>query len=115
MPSAPSEPKHEPAAGVGVHYTRRLLELARGRDADALAAMLAAERLAGVLAAPHLLVMRVRALLLQALVRLGETDRAEHGPDALAAHLRQARRAPPHRGGYPGLRPGLARPVPRTR
>ena len=67
----------EPAAGVGVHYTHGLLELISGRDHDALAAFRAAERLAGLLAAPHLLVMRVRALLLHALVRLGETERAE--------------------------------------
>ncbi len=67
----------EPAAALGVHSARGLIELARGRDADALAAFRAAERLAGRLAVPHLLVMRVRALLLHALVRLGETDRAE--------------------------------------
>ena len=42
-----------------------------------MAVFRAAERLAGRLAAPHLLVMRVRALLLHALIRLGETDRAE--------------------------------------
>ena len=66
----------EPAAGLAVCYIRGLLELARGRDADALAALRAAERLAGLLAVPHLLVMQVRALLVYALVRLGETDRA---------------------------------------
>ena len=46
----------EPAAAMAVYYVRGLLELARGRDADALAAFRAAERLAGHLAAPHLLV-----------------------------------------------------------
>jgi LuxR family transcriptional regulator, maltose regulon positive regulatory protein len=66
----------EPAAGVGVHYVRALLELVRGRDADALAALRAAERLGRVLAAPHLLVIRVRALLVHALVRMGATERA---------------------------------------
>jgi len=64
-------------AGLGVYYVRGLLELARGRDADALAAFRAAERLAGLLAAPHLLVVRVRALLLHALVRMGELEHAE--------------------------------------
>jgi LuxR family transcriptional regulator, maltose regulon positive regulatory protein len=59
-----------------VYYVRGLLELARGRDADALDALRAAERLAGLLAVPHLLVTRVRALLVHALVRLGETERA---------------------------------------
>ena len=67
----------DPAAGTGVHYVRGILELALGRAADALAAFRAAERLAGRLAPPHLLVPRARAMLLQALVRLGETDRAE--------------------------------------
>ena len=67
----------EPAAALGVHSARGVFELARGRDADALAAFQGAERLAGHLAAPHLLVMRVRAFLVQALVRLGDTERAE--------------------------------------
>jgi LuxR family maltose regulon positive regulatory protein len=58
-------------------YVRGLLELARGHYADALVAFRAAERLAGLLDAPHLLVRRVRALQLQAMVRLGETEHAE--------------------------------------
>jgi LuxR family maltose regulon positive regulatory protein len=66
----------ELAAGLAVCYTRGLLELARGRDADALAAFRAAERLAGLLAVPHLLVTQVRALLVHALVRMGDTERA---------------------------------------
>src|SRR5690349_5637842 len=67
----------EPAVAVTVHSVRGLLELARGRDADALAAFRAVERLAGLLAAPHYLVPAARARQLQALVRLGETERAE--------------------------------------
>jgi LuxR family transcriptional regulator, maltose regulon positive regulatory protein len=67
----------EPAAGMGVRYVRGLLELARGRDSDALAALRAAELLAGRLAMPHYLVPRTRALLLHALVRLGEAESAE--------------------------------------
>src|SRR5882672_9153762 len=70
-------PDAEPAAGVRVHSVRGLLELARGRDADALAAFRAAERLGGLLAAPHYLVSAARAWLLLALVRLGETEQAE--------------------------------------
>jgi LuxR family transcriptional regulator, maltose regulon positive regulatory protein len=65
-----------PADAVTVHYIRGLLELARGRDADALGAFRAAERLAGHLAAPHYLVPPTRARLIQALMRLGETERA---------------------------------------
>jgi LuxR family transcriptional regulator, maltose regulon positive regulatory protein len=68
----------DPAAALSVHYVRGRLELARGRDADALTALQAAERLAGRLAAPHLLVVRVRVLVLHALVRMGELERAEN-------------------------------------
>jgi LuxR family transcriptional regulator, maltose regulon positive regulatory protein len=67
----------EPAAAVTVHYTRGLLELARGRDADALAAFRAAERLGGLLAAPHYLVPPTQGRLIHALVRLGELEQAE--------------------------------------
>jgi LuxR family maltose regulon positive regulatory protein len=66
----------KPADAVTVHYIRGLLELAHGRDADALAAFRAAERLARHLAAPHYLVPPTRARLIQALTRLGETERA---------------------------------------
>jgi LuxR family transcriptional regulator, maltose regulon positive regulatory protein len=62
---------------VAVHSVRGLLELARGRDADALAAFRAAERLGGQLAAPHYLVPPARAWQLLALVRLGELEQAE--------------------------------------
>jgi LuxR family maltose regulon positive regulatory protein len=70
-------PESEPAAAMGVYHIRGALELARGRNVDALAAFRAAERLAGQLAVPHLLVPSVQAYLLYALVRLGETERAE--------------------------------------
>jgi LuxR family maltose regulon positive regulatory protein len=67
----------EVAAGVMVHHVRGVLELARGRYQDALPAFRAAERLAGNLAAPHLLVPPTRGLLLHVLVRLGEIESAE--------------------------------------
>jgi LuxR family transcriptional regulator, maltose regulon positive regulatory protein len=67
----------EPAAGLVIRSHRGLLELARGRDADALAAFQAAERLAGRLAEPSLTVLQNRSFLVQTLVRLGETARAE--------------------------------------
>ena len=70
-------PEAEPTVALLIHHIRGQLELARGRDADALAAFQAAERLAERLAAPHLLVPSARALVLYALVRLGETERAE--------------------------------------
>jgi LuxR family transcriptional regulator, maltose regulon positive regulatory protein len=70
-------PEAEAVAALAVHYIRGWLELARGRTADALAAFRAAERQAGELAAPTPLTRPVRAWLLHALVRLGETGLAE--------------------------------------
>ena len=67
----------QPATGHVIRYIRGLLELVRGRDTDALAAFRAAEPLARRLAAPHYTVPRARALLVHALVRLGETEGAE--------------------------------------
>jgi LuxR family transcriptional regulator, maltose regulon positive regulatory protein len=78
----------QPATGHVVHYIRGLLELARGRDAEALAAFQAAEPLARRLAAPHYAVPRARALLVHALARLGDTAGAEQ---ALAEHGGQDR------------------------
>ena len=82
-------PEAEPAVALLIHHIRGQLELARGRDADALAAFRAAERLAGRLAAPHLLVPSARALMLYALVRLGENARAEHVLAGLSDQDRQ--------------------------
>ena len=67
----------EPAAGLAIRSHRGLLELARGRDADALAAFQAADRLSVRLAEPNLMVHGNRSFLVQTLVRLGETERAE--------------------------------------
>src|SRR6516162_3363535 len=73
----------DPAVGLVIRSMRGLLELARGRDADALAAFQAADQLAGRLAEPNLRVHGNRSLLVHALVRLGETDRAEQALAAL--------------------------------
>jgi LuxR family maltose regulon positive regulatory protein len=70
-------PDTEPAAAILVYHVRGLLELARGHDRDALAALQAAEQLAKSLTTPHYLIVRVQTLRLYALVRLGETERAE--------------------------------------
>jgi LuxR family maltose regulon positive regulatory protein len=64
-----------PAVAMGCQYVRGQFELGRGRVADALAAFRVAERLAG----PHPLARPLRAWLVHALVRLGETDDAEQG------------------------------------
>jgi LuxR family maltose regulon positive regulatory protein len=73
----------EPAVGLAINHVRGWFELARGRDADALAAFEAADRLAGRLATPNLMVLPNRAFLVQTLVRLGETQRAEQALAAL--------------------------------
>ena len=67
----------EPAVGLAIRSHRGLLELARSRDADALAAFQAADRLSVRLAEPSLMVLPNRSFLVQTLVRLGETERAE--------------------------------------
>src|SRR5262245_57874674 len=66
----------EPAAVLGMHRARGVLELAYGRDADALAAFQTAERLGGRLTAPHMLLTPTRALVLHTLVRLGDAEQA---------------------------------------
>ena len=67
----------EPMTAIATRYVRALLELARGRDQEVLATFQAAERLSRLLDAPDWPLMRTRALRLHALVRLGETGRAE--------------------------------------
>ena len=78
----------QPATGHVIRYIRGLLELARGRDADALAAFRAAELLARRLAAPHYTVPRARALLVHVLVRLGDTEGAEQALAELGSQHR---------------------------
>ena len=79
-------PEAEPATAILIHSLRAMLELARGRVTDALAACRAADRLSGHLAAPHgsYFVTSTRAWLLHALVRLGDIDarRADPGRPA---------------------------------
>jgi LuxR family maltose regulon positive regulatory protein len=67
----------EPMTAIAIRYIRALLELACGRDQEVLATFQATERLSRLLDAPDWPLMRARALRLHALVRLGETGRAE--------------------------------------
>jgi LuxR family maltose regulon positive regulatory protein len=67
----------DPVTGLVVQHVRGLLELGRGRTREALAAFRAAGQPAGRLAGPHLLSSRRRALVPDALVRLGEIELAE--------------------------------------
>jgi LuxR family maltose regulon positive regulatory protein len=78
----------EPAAGMVFHGTRGLLESARSRDEEALAAFRAAEPLADLLVTRHILALHIRAHALQALVRMGESERVE---EALAEMDEQER------------------------
>ena len=67
----------QPAAVLAIRYTRGTLELTRDHNAAALAALEAGEMLARRLAGQHYLVARTRAMLVQALIRLGQAERAE--------------------------------------
>jgi LuxR family transcriptional regulator, maltose regulon positive regulatory protein len=77
-----------PAAGLRLCHMRGLLELARGRPGQALAAFQSAERLAGLLVTPHMFATLMRSHLLQTLVRLGETGRAEAALAGMDQHER---------------------------
>jgi LuxR family transcriptional regulator, maltose regulon positive regulatory protein len=79
----------EPSDALRVYHLRGLLELTRSHDNEALAAFRAAERLAGHLATPHYLVTVMQAMLVNALVRLGDNQRAEQ---ALAGFGEQDRK-----------------------
>jgi LuxR family maltose regulon positive regulatory protein len=78
----------DPAAGMRLHYARAVLEFVSGRHDAALVAFRTAERLAGMLVAEHTFAVRLRSHLLQALVRIGETQSVEQ---AFAAMDRQER------------------------
>jgi LuxR family transcriptional regulator, maltose regulon positive regulatory protein len=71
------KPQAQPVAGMGACFNRAALELGRGRDADALTALQAAERLGGLLAAPNAITTGIRAFQLLVQVRLGETGNVE--------------------------------------
>jgi LuxR family transcriptional regulator, maltose regulon positive regulatory protein len=63
----------QPAMSAATRFVRGVFEMARNRDSAALAEFQAAELLARRLATPHFLIPRIRAFLLLAMVRLGQT------------------------------------------
>src|SRR5580693_7016745 len=65
----------QPVAVLAIRYTRGTLELERGRNAAALAALEAGEPLARRLAGSNYFVAWLRALLVHALIRLGQAGR----------------------------------------
>ncbi len=79
----PVRQESRPAALVTLHHVRGMLELARGQDDEALGTFQAAGRLAELLVRSHPLVTRTRACLVHALVRAGETARAEQAVSQL--------------------------------
>ena len=66
----------QPVAVLSIRIIRGMLELARDRNAAALAALEAGEALARRLVGQQYLVARIRALLVHALIRLGQAERA---------------------------------------
>jgi LuxR family transcriptional regulator, maltose regulon positive regulatory protein len=66
----------EPAAGMSLRYARAILELARGRYQEAMAAFRDAKKLSAAFGGPHTCVTSMRSRMLQTLVRLGQTGRA---------------------------------------
>jgi LuxR family maltose regulon positive regulatory protein len=66
----------EPTTAVVAYYARGLMELARGHDAAALAALRSAERLAALLGDSQLVIPRTRAKRVRALLHMGETEAA---------------------------------------
>jgi LuxR family transcriptional regulator, maltose regulon positive regulatory protein len=68
----------DPMAGLYLHLTMGLFELAHDRSDAALAQLQKAERLGARLVTRHVLAMQTEAFLLQALVRLGKYDDVEH-------------------------------------
>ena len=78
-----------PAPALSMRGLRGELELARGQDAEALAAFQAAERLARRLVVPTHCLPEIRAQVVHTLVHLGETERAEQALAALGDQDRE--------------------------
>ena len=66
----------QPAAVLAIRLLRGTLELERGRNAAALAALKAGEPLARRLAGPNDYAARIRAQMVHSLIRLGQAERA---------------------------------------
>jgi LuxR family maltose regulon positive regulatory protein len=79
-----------PAAGIVLQQARGMLKVARGRDQEALAAFRVADRLAELLVTAYPRAAPMRAYMLQTLVRLGETGRAEAALAKLDASERES-------------------------
>jgi LuxR family maltose regulon positive regulatory protein len=78
----------EPVAAILLFGSRGMLELARGRFEEAQVALRTAARIGDGLVKPHMLASRVRAQLLLAMLRAGETERAERALDEVDEEVR---------------------------
>ena len=70
-------PELDPALGLVVYVGRAELEFARGRYAEAVAALRTGERLTALLAAPRVIADHARGFLLQTLLKLGEANKVK--------------------------------------
>jgi LuxR family maltose regulon positive regulatory protein len=76
------------APGLILCACRQLLQIIRGRPAQAMTHLRAAERMEMSLVVPHQWTLRMRGARLRALIRLGETDRVEQAFDEMDHDLR---------------------------
>ena len=80
----------DPVSALVLRYARGLLELARGRDEEALGAFRPAERMAKLVVTHHALAAKTRAFLLHTWTRLGDTERAERAWAEMDSREREA-------------------------
>jgi LuxR family maltose regulon positive regulatory protein len=78
----------QPPPALLLYAARQVLELARGRPAQAMIYLRAAERMEMPLVMPHTWALRTRAARLRVLIRLGETDRVERSLDEMNDDVR---------------------------
>ena len=83
------EPELEPAEGSVLYGTRGVLELARGRAEQALVALRAGVRLNGLRATPHALAAHTYGLMLEAMLRMHQTEQVEQLLTEIDDELRQ--------------------------
>ena len=84
----------EPPVAMMLYLARGLLETARGRHDEALAAFRLAERNAESVVTPHTLATQARSLSLLALLRMGKVETAEAALGTVVGALRSAQGDP---------------------
>jgi LuxR family maltose regulon positive regulatory protein len=83
------ERETQPTPALMLYATRGLLEGVRGRHAEAAAAYREAERMEQLLVMPHMFTVRLQALKLQMLVRVGETEQVERALAEMDEEIRE--------------------------